>query len=296
MLKITKLRKDMEFNKSLGGVLEALKGVASAEYFRLQSERKVLSDFESSMKGFFESMDIRGMEHPFFNLSQGPKNIVMITSDASFLGKLNISVVNTALELYSEGDMLTVIGRQGARYIEETGRENVIFPGIDDNISFESMISLKNHIIKSFYKKSLTGTVIIYPHFISFASQIIQQLQVFPCRFLFPDSGPEKVKIRRGSDRLWETDPDEEIIIEPSRKNIVEYLIRIWLTRSIHQIFWESKLSEWAARVIHLEKSVNEIKRQDKTLRLKYFRFLHQASDQNIREIFCNRLVLMKEA
>jgi ATP synthase F1 gamma subunit len=296
MLKMTKLKKDMEFNKTLGGVLEALKGVASAEYFRLQSERKTLSDFELSMKGFFENMDIGGMEHVFFNTAQGPKNIVLITSDASFLGKLNISVVQSALEQYVPGDMLTVIGRQGARYIEEMGKEQTSFPGIDDNISFESMISLKNHIIKSFYKKKLTGTVIIYPHFISFSSQVIQQLQVFPCRFLFPDSGPEKLSPRHGLDRFWKPDPDEEIIIEPSKKSIVEYLVRVWLTRSIHQIFWESKLSEWAARVIHLEKSVNEIKRQDKTLRLKYFRFLHQASDQNIREIFCNRLVLMKEA
>jgi ATP synthase F1 gamma subunit len=293
MLKMAKLKKDMDFNKLMGGVLDALKGVASAEYFRLQSERQVFTDFEAYMKEFFESINAGGLKHRFFDISQGPKNIIMITSDASFLGKLNISVVNMAMEQYVEGDIITVIGRQGARYVEERGKKFTSFAGIDDAISYENMIALRDYIIKTFIQKGLSTSMIIYPHFVSFAVQTIQQLQIFPCRFLFPQ-GVDTTGSGMEDARSWHAGEDEEIIIEPSRKSIVEYLVKVWLTRSIHQIFWESKLSEWAARVIHLEKSVNEIKRQDKALRLKYFRFLHQISDQNIREIFCNRLVLAK--
>lgn len=293
MLKMAKLKKDMDFNKLMGGVLDALKGVASAEYFRLQSERKAFTDFESNLKGFFENVKLKDFQHPFFDIAHGPKNIVLITSDASFLGKLNISVVQSALEQYAQGDMLTVIGKQGVRYVEELGKEFTTFPGIDDNISYENMVALRDYIIKTFIKKKLSGTIIIYPHFISFAVQVIQQLEIFPCKFLFPYAADSTTKEDVYSGFSM-TETDEDIIIEPSPQAIVEYLVKIWLTRSIHQIFWESKLSEWAARVIHLEKSVNEIKKQDRILRLKYFRFLHQISDQNIREIFCNRLVLAK--
>jgi len=288
---MTKLKKDMDFNKLMRGVLDALKGVASAEYFRLQSKRRAFTDFEAYMKGFFENVKVGDLQHEFFNISQGPKNIVLVTSDASFLGKLNISVVDMALEQYVEGDIITVIGRQGTRYVEELKKEFLAFPGIDDNISYESMIKLRDYIIETFIGKKLSGTIIIYPHFVSFAVQTIQQLQIFPCKFLFPqdadtaDKGIADINFGRA-------DTEQEMIIEPSRKSIIRYLVKIWLTRSIHQIFWESKLSEWAARVIHLEKSVNEIKKQEKTLMLKYFRLLHQISDQNIREIFCNRLVL----
>lgn len=293
MLKMANLKKDMDFNKLMGGVLDALKGVASAEYFRLQSERKVFTDFESCLKDFLENVKLGDLEHPFFEVQHGPKNIILVTSDASFLGKLNISVVNLALEQYAAGDLLTVIGRQGARYVEESGREFTSFPGIDDNISYENMVGLRDYIIKTFIQKKLSGTIFVYPHFVSFAVQTIEQLQIFPCKFLFPHSRSSGVE-ESGDAGFWQADADEEMIIEPSNKSVVEYLVKVWLTRSIHRIFWESKLSEWAARVMHLEKSVNEIKKQDRILRLKYFRFLHQISDQNIREIFCNRLVLTR--
>ncbi len=72
----------------------------------------------------------------------------------------------------------------------------------------------------------------------------------------------------------------------------MEYLIEIWITYVVHSIFWESKLSEWAARVLHLEGSSDEVKRQAKTARLDYFRAVHQESDKNIREIFSSSMVL----
>ena len=58
MLKMTNLKKDMDFNKLMGGVLDALKGVASAEYFRLQSERKGFADFEACLKDFLENVKL----------------------------------------------------------------------------------------------------------------------------------------------------------------------------------------------------------------------------------------------
>ncbi len=283
MLKMSRLRKDMEFNSLMGGVLEALKGVASAEYFRLQSERNFFTEFEDNLKSFFENFKLGEFRHPFLDIRQGPKNIILITSDASFLGKLNMSVVNSAFEQYLPGDLLTVVGRQGVRYVEELGKEFTFFSGIGDDISYQSIVELRDYIIKTFIAGKLSETIIIYPHFVSFSVQTIQQLRFLPCRFLFPH------------ETASDAEESEEVLIEPSKKMVVEYLVKVWLTRSIHQIFWESKLSEWAARVIHLDKSVDETKKQEKSLRLNYFRLLHQISDQNIREIFCNRMVLAKE-
>lgn len=293
MFKMTKLRENMDFNKLMRRILDALKGVASAEYSRLQAERREFANLEGLLKDFFESVKLGGVKHPFFDVSPGPKNIILITSDASFLGKLNMSVVKPGLEQYKKGDILTVVGRQGVRYLEEFGEEFTTFAGIDDNISYQGVTKLRDHIIETFLKKKLSGVTIIYPHFVSFAVQTIQQLQVFPCKFLFAHGeGSEAEEIGNRESLLGGF--EQEVIIEPSGKSVAEYLIRVWLTQSIHLIFWESKLSEWAARVVHLEKSVNETKKQDKILRLKYFRLLHQISDQNIREIFCNRLVLRK--
>ncbi len=293
MLKMTRLRQDMDFNTLMSSVLEALKGVASGEYFRLQSKRKGFTDFDDHLKDFFEGLKLGGFEHQFLNPPQGSKNIILVTSDVSFLGKLNISVVNSGLVEYKEGDLLTVVGRQGIRYVEDFGKEFTFFSGIDDDISYESVVNLREYCLKTFLKENLAETIIIYPHFVSFAVQTIEQLSLLPCRFLFPDQADSKGAEAEGA-KFWQADEEEKTIIEPSPKEIIEYFVKIWITRSIHQVFWESKLSEWAARIIHLDKSVDEIKRQDRNLRFQYFRLLHQISDQNIRETFCNQLVLSK--
>ncbi|MEA3560871.1 MAG: hypothetical protein U9R31_03775, partial [Candidatus Omnitrophota bacterium] len=85
---------------------------------------------------------------------------------------------------------------------------------------------------------------------------------------------------------------EERIAIEPALDKVIEYLVTVWMNYILYGIFWESKLSEWSARVMHLEGSSSEIERLDKKLRFRYFQLLHEISDKNIREIFSSRLVM----
>ena len=60
--------------------------------------------------------------------------------------------------------------------------------------------------------------------------------------------------------------------------------------QKLYDVFLESKLSECAARIIHLEGSREEIVSVNKRLLYVYFKQLHEKSDKNIREIFASRL------
>lgn len=82
-----------------------------------------------------------------------------------------------------------------------------------------------------------------------------------------------------------------EILIEPSENSVIDYLIRAWMEQEIYNILWESKLSELASRVIHLEGSSQVISELNKKLQFSYFRTLHRISDKNIREIAASRLI-----
>ena len=293
MIPLTLLRKDLAFNKVMENIIEVLKGVAATEYFHLQSKRKSFDEFEGYLKNLFELVDISGFQHPYFGGSSSSSNIVLITSDTGFLGELNMSVVNYGLSQYRSDDLLTVVGREGARYIGEQDYKYSSFAGIDDDISYSSVIKLRDHIVAEFFDKKLSSTVIVYPHFVSFAVQKIEQFQLFPCRFLFPqESRLRGAGAHRG--KFWEADPEERVILDSSLKTIVEYLVKVWIGQLINLIFWESKLSEWAARVMHLERSSNEIRDQQKKMRFQYFRTLHERSDKSTREIFVSRMALMK--
>lgn len=284
----------MQITKEMGGIINVLQGVASSEFYRLQKARKQLDEFGNYLKAFFGMVNISGFRHPFLEASSLPPAVLSITSDAGFLGKLNISVVNTSLEQCAEKGKMVIVGRQGVRLTEETGVKSLrSFPGISDEVNYEEVEELGNFIVDSFLGKEIGNATVVYPHFVSFGIQDVRVYQMLPCRFLFREEtqaaeGTEESRVRRGSD--W----DDGTIIEPSLSKVVEYLVRMWVNYILYGIFWESKLSEWAARVVHLEGSSFEIKRISKRLRFQYFRLLHEISDKNIREIFSARLA-MKE-
>ncbi|MDD5505338.1 MAG: F0F1 ATP synthase subunit gamma [Candidatus Omnitrophica bacterium] len=292
MIPLAILRKDLAFNKVMESIIEVLKGVAATEYFHLQSKRKSFDEFEGYLRDLFERVDISNFQHPFLGGPATSNNIIMITSDSGFLGELNMSVVNYGLAQYRSGDLLTVVGKEGVRYIgEQEGASYTSFSGIDDDISYSLVVKLRDHIVRQFFDKKLSSTVIVYPHFISFAVQKIEQFQLFPCRFLFPQ---EPGSGKSGQSGFLKIDPSEKTILDSSLKSIVEYMVKVWVGQLIHLIFWESKLSEWAARVMHLERSSNEIRDQQKKMRLQYFRTMHERSDKSTREIFVSRMALLK--
>jgi len=293
MIPLTVLRKDLAFNKVMENVIEVLKGVAATEYFHLQAKRKSFDEFEGYLKNVFQSVDIRDFQHPFLGGEASARNIVLITSDAGFLGELNISVVNHGLAQHKSGDTLTVVGREGTRYMGEGGVQYNSFPGIDDDISYGAVVKLRDYILKEFLEKKLGGAIIIYPHFVSFAVQKVESFPLFPCRFLFPQE-PASGGTEAGPGKFWEAAREEEVILDSSLKSIVEYLVKIWVGQLLYLVFWESKLSEWAARVMHLERSSNEIRDQQKKMRLQYFRTVHERSDKSTREIFVSRTALKK--
>ena len=283
MFKLNMLRKELDFNKNIGDIISVLKGVASSEFYRIKKSKKGLDEFLDYLHGFFRMIDISGMQHLFLEDSSLPHALLLITSDIGFLGKLNIAVVNTALEQSSEKDELIIVGKQGARYIDETSRNLTSFAGISDEVKYEEAEGLADFILKGIFSKKFCRTSIIYPHFISFAVWKIQVYQLFPCSFLFQASSKAKKK-----------EAEDKIIIEPTLVKVIEYLVRIWIRYILYGIFWESKLSEWATRVIHLEGSSYEIKQMNKKLRSQYFRILHEISDKNIREIFVARQAMEK--
>ncbi len=281
MLDLTKLRQELQFNKEIGGIINVLKGVASSEFYRLQRERKRLNDFEECLNGMFSVLSSVDADNIFIKGSSLPETVVMITSDLGFLGKLNVAIVTAVMEKYSAGIKLVVVGKQGLRYLE-TGREDVVsFPGISDEVSHSEADSVGSYVFERFFKGETGRIKVVFPHFLSFGVWEVEEKQLLPCGSLF-ESFREKKKI-------------EYLIVEPAYKRVLEYLVKVWINHVLYGILWESKLSEWSARVMHLERSSNEIKEMDKKLKFRYFRMLHENSDKNIREIFSSRLAVSRQ-
>lgn len=293
---LKQLKTDIQFNRELESLIEVLKGIASSHFRHVQARREYFRRFNHSLSDLFRMVNLLKSKHPFLHQKPSgpdgqqkgdgspgrepsPKTCVMvITSDEGFLGDLNARVIDAGLSNRKEGDILIVLGERGAHSLEEMQESFLFFPGIPEEIGHEHAYKLRDYIIQQYMRRKFGRVIIVYPKFISFSQQEVSVVQLLPYTLNIAEAGEEQKMTH-------------EILIEPSENSVIDYLIRAWMEQEIYNILWESKLSELASRVIHLEGSSQVISELNKKLRFSYFRTLHRISDKNIREIAASRLI-----
>lgn len=282
MIPLVKLREDLRFTKELQDMIEVLKGATASQFRSLQRKRKGFEQFKTRLEEFSSGLEVHKTAHPFLRERPLlPKAVVMITSDEGFLGSLNAIVVNAGLEQAAENDELIVLGERGARYLSETqGSAFTFLPGIGDDITYKRAVAVRDFLISKFLNKKVGSILVAFPRFLSLTVQRVEVARVLPCADIFGEKrGIKRYSLRR-----------HEILLEPTEAKVIDYIVRASLMQRLYEMFWESKLSECAARIIHLEGSHEEIFEANKRLVYEYFKRFHEKSDKNIREIFASRL------
>ncbi|MFA5039483.1 MAG: FoF1 ATP synthase subunit gamma [Candidatus Omnitrophota bacterium] len=287
MIPLIKLREDLRFAKELLEMIDVLKSATSSQFRGLQQKRKGFEDFKFKLEEFQSDFGVgQGTRHPFLTENKKlPKAVVMITSDEGFLGSLNALVLAAGLEQAAGEDELIVMGERGSRYLAESqSRAFTYLAGIGDDISYNRAAAVRDMLITHFLEGRIGSVLVAYPRFMSLTVQRIEVTRILPCGDIFGRKEGEdgKAVIRRRSAR--------PALAEPSPESVVDYMVRAFLMQKFHDIFLDSKLSECAARIIHLEGSHEEIKNLNRKLMYDYFKHLHEKSDKNIREIFASRL------
>ena len=282
MLPLGQLKQNLVFNTSLGGIIDVLKVAASIQLRQFQSMSKPHDEFFKSLKDAFDMLDTKNSNHPFLVSSEGLANcIVVITSDEGFAGELNSLLLHTALQLRDTSKLgnFVVLGERGAAFLEDMNESFVFLPGVSQDIDSKEIDRLKDYLIKEYLKGVFSKITIVYSKFISLSSQRVETEEILPCRYLFKESGLQKEGIYK------------DLIIGPDFNKVLEDLVRLWLGWTIYNIFWSNKLSEFVARLMHLERSTQELSRVNQKLTMQYFRHLHDLADKSIREISAARLV-----
>jgi len=282
MIPLIKLREDLRFARELLEMIDVLKSATSSQFRTFQSKRKGFDDFKFILEDFLAAVGTQKITHPFLKENKDlPKAVLIITSDEGFLGGLNSMVLMDALEQASARDEIIVMGERGSRYMSETASRPFSFlPGIGDDISYKRAGAIRDLLIGKFLRREIGSALVVYPRFLSFTAQRIEIVRVLPSGDILVKKDEAK-KIRRAR-------PD--ILVEPDKGAVIDYLVRALLMQKFYDIFLDSKLSECAARIMHLEGSLEEIKTMNRRLLRDYFKHLHEKSDKNIREIFASRL------
>ncbi|MBI4712079.1 MAG: F0F1 ATP synthase subunit gamma, partial [Planctomycetes bacterium] len=227
---------------------------------------------------------------------------------------------------------LLIVGDKGVRYLEDDGKSFDYLPGVSNEMKFAEAEKVADYAYGFSVKHNIGKIIVAYAKFHSFARQEIDTQVLLPCGYLFDKTTRPNDAVGQAASPVYPvgalTEPQRSpatycgmrknptgqtmapadrqtgkpadwqapsITFEPFRDKVVDTLINMWWALKIYDIFWQSKLSELAARAMHLDGSMQELKEMKSAVQLQYFRGKHEIADRNIRDIFGGRRVLMKK-
>ena len=271
---ISQIKKDLDFNRNLAGLIDVLKEIAIFQYHVMEKKVGVYNKIFDILRELFESVP-ENIQHPFLNAVKGPPCVIAITSDAGLMGALNMQVMSCAIrEVETSRAKLIIIGEKGKFYAQDSAIAFVAFEGIKDERRLEQAMQLRDYIINEGLNNRIGAVKVFYPYASSLIAQRIQALQILPM------AKPKKEQAQF---------IEQEIILESLVDNIVTYLVYLFLGQEFYEIFGFSRLAEMAARFVHLEDSGHKLEDIEKQLRLQYFRQRHELIDRSMRELFASR-------
>lgn len=281
------LKQDLEMTCTLGDIIDVLKTAATIQFRAFQSKQKANELFFKELEDCFKLLLAKKVVHPYlFERKALPTAILIITSDEGFLGELNTVLVNAGIDqLRQPKDELIVMGERGARYLEDMNQGFASFPGISDQMNYLEAESIRDYLIKGYHKR-FGRILIVYPEFISLTSQRVTLLQLLP----WAESAPDKDK-----DKAYASAFLTELMIEPDPRSVLGIVIELWTAFKLQEIFWSAKQAEFAARIMHLEGSTQELSHLTHKLSFEYFRQVHALKDKVIREISASKILLSKQ-
>lgn len=183
-----------------------------------------------------------------------------------------------------------VLGEKGRDYMDGADSTKTSFdfvPGVSDQVDPAEAQRLSHHVFRMCLRHKIGKVIVTYPKFISFSQQEVETLDLLEWL-----KNPPAVSSPH--DTISEL--PLEFSYEPFLDKVADYLLRLWLTHKIYEIYWHSKLSEFAARMMHLESSLQELSDMKNKLNLQYFKSKHEITDRTIRDIFGGLLTTKRKS
>lgn len=276
MIPVGKLKANLQFNKDLGDLIEVLKLAATSQFNQFRLRQEPSAEFIHRLDDIFSVLSSSGLRSELLEAREAlPALVLLVSSDEGFLGELNFLLVNKLLDIRRPLDKVVCVGQQGANYLREIRMDFTFFDSPGEKIDPERTTAVRDYIFNQYLQKAAGRIFVVYSSFINIAAQQIE------LETLLPLTQPPGLSGRA----------PHNLLIEPDGQSVIEGWIKLWLEFRLYQIFWSSKLAELAARIMHLEGSVQELGKINSHLRMEYFKYLHGLSDKTIRELYAARLL-----
>jgi len=284
--KLLSLKNQMLQIKDIEGTVKALEKISAANIHNLEIITYKLEDYEKILEKILEDVSGRYISHPLFSEQKTGKRLkVILATEKGLCGSLLNRLLNLVQSNFKKEDKILVIGKKGKRLLEERGiKVDYFFHGTGDIPQEKDIKPIRDFVISQFISKKVCQVVIFYSKFESLAVQN-------PTFFTFLPFAKERFKkeITRKANPIL-----REVIYEPNKKQIIDYLIKEYLGLVFNQKVLEAKLAELSARTVAMREASEKAKKLVNKLSHQYFEEKRKEITKNITDLYSHIITTTK--
>ncbi len=267
--------------KDVSETVKTVEKIAASSVHFLKEEVANLNSYTIETEKILSRLSLfyQKKDHPLLQKKHnGKKTLIIITGDKGLVEGLWHNVVNTFLDNAKQYQAVIVIGIKGENYLKEEDVPIIkSFTCFFDIPQKEEIEHITNYIFYEFVRGAFSRVDILYPKFISLASQKPNFIKFLPFEFNLPEE---------------QNNAGGLPIFEPSKQKIFDRLLQKYIGVFFYKIIMETKLSELSARTVAMEHAVTKTNDLVQKLTLDYTKQRRKIITQGQIESFVGHKIL----
>lgn len=269
-------------------ITSAMKMIASSKLHRAQSTIANFLPYSEKLNSILSNLlsAETGFDSVFAQQREVKKvAILAFSSNSSLCGAFNANIIKDFTAVYDKysnqvgkGNIeVYTIGKKISDAVRkmQIATDNVVYDEMLEKPTYQPVADLAQVLINKFMSKELDQIVLVYHHFKSTASQVIQNQTFLP----FDLSAIQEKAMEQGDSFL------SDYILEPSREEILSSLIPKVLVSQLYAALLDTIASEHAARTMAMQVATDNADELIQDLTIQYNKTRQQAITNELLDI-----------
>jgi F-type H+-transporting ATPase subunit gamma len=284
MATLRDIKRKIDAVKKTSQITRAMNMVAAAKLRQVQSQTETFHPYADKFKEVVGRLTtgVEGEEDVFELMTPREEikkiELVLFTADRGLCGAFNNNLIVRAEKLIREKRAegvevsLTAAGKKGRDYFRRrrySVRESYL--GLLNKPAYEDATRLGDELIDLFENQECDEVYVIYSHFVSMVRQVPALVKLLPI-------APEAVEEEAPGESI-------EYLFEPSHHELLNDLLPTSIHIQIMECFYQTAVSEHAARMAAMENATSNCKDMIRDLTLTYNKARQAAITKELMDI-----------
>ncbi|MBI3306482.1 MAG: F0F1 ATP synthase subunit gamma [Candidatus Omnitrophica bacterium] len=294
MGRTARIKGDLDDVEAILEIISILKDVSTNRFFSFAQQKEDFAKFLELFLIFFNMLESVETDCPLVRNNYTGMDLVVITSESSFMAQLNSKVCSAAARELEKNPHAQVVcvGYRGADRMRSLGIKLAkVYDNIEKTGRYQVALAVRDYLIDRIMSGESGKAICVYVWAKSFNILKPRSVKLLPAEELL--AAPEDEK-ESGGAILPAFSRSQKFIAESSIDGLMKVLADIWVSCRLFEMISDSLLAEAAAQAQQLESAMEGLSKEKKGLVLSFKKAGRGDLNKAMREVFTSSRICRK--